>query len=546
MTAGGGVTQRMDSVGTAVPIHGTKVGRQRSLDLDAWVARLVAAQGDPRLIDDVVDGYLPSPRAVSEWVRQGRGRYTRSLVFRDELLEVLVLTWSQGSAAPIHDHAGQRCWMTVVHGALDIAAFVRTDGGRGPGPARVEPDGPLRRLQAGEVDRRDARTDLHSVRAADGCPLAISVHVYSRPLDRCLVFDPRRGAFTSRRLQYDFLGPRSRREGAPLELARTAPEGEGLFGAVRRWLRRTSEVTADLLVPAKVEDAQAQVQLREVGHRYGKVQALQDVNLNVRSGELLCLLGPSGCGKSTLLHALAGHVRPTQGVVSLDGVPVQGPGPDRLLMFQDPALFPWLTVEQNLTFVLAAQGVSRQERSPRARAMLAQVELAGFEDALPHQLSGGMKMRAALARALVVDPPVLLMDEPYGAQDAQTRLRMQVLLRDLWRKTGKTVVFVSHDVHEALFLSTRVVLLAPRPGRIVADLEVHLPHPRDPDDPALARLVSEVRHALGAAEQQRETNDADARAQSVDGYGRHRGAVGGVGGARRLGAVATAPLPAGE
>jgi len=257
-----------------------------------------------------------------------------------------------------------------------------------------------------------------------------------------------------------------------------------------------------LLRPAHVEADRAKISVSQLGHRYGnKVVALKDVDLNVRSGEFVCLLGPSGCGKSTLLYALAGQVKPTGGAVSIDGRRITGPGPDRLLMFQEAALFPWLSVRGNVTFALAARGVPRKERRARAEQYIRRVQLQGFEDALPHQLSGGMKMRASLARALSVDPAVLLMDEPFGSLDAQTRIHMQEFLQSIWMRTHKTVVFVTHDVHEALMLGTRVVLMAPRPGRIVRDLEVHLPMPRHPDDAALMEMVRHVQGLLREVEQ---------------------------------------------
>ncbi|WP_323378808.1 ABC transporter ATP-binding protein [Pyxidicoccus xibeiensis] len=252
-----------------------------------------------------------------------------------------------------------------------------------------------------------------------------------------------------------------------------------------------------LLRPAHVEANRAKISVAQLGHQYAnKVVALRDVDLNVRSGEFVCLLGPSGCGKSTLLYALAGQVTPTGGTVSIDRTPIHGPGPDRLLMFQEAALFPWLSVRGNITFALAAKGVPRSERKARADQYIRRVQLTGFEDTLPHQLSGGMKMRASLARALAMDPAVLLMDEPFGSLDAQTRIHMQELLQSIWLRTGKTVVFVTHDVHEALMLGTRVVLMAPRPGRVVRDLEVHLPMPRKPEDAGLNEMVRHVRGLL--------------------------------------------------
>jgi NitT/TauT family transport system ATP-binding protein len=257
-----------------------------------------------------------------------------------------------------------------------------------------------------------------------------------------------------------------------------------------------------LLRPAHVEPERAKISVAQLGHQYAnKVVALQNVDLNVRSGEFVCLLGPSGCGKSTLLYALAGQVTPTGGTVRIDGKAIRGPGPERLLMFQEAALFPWLTVRGNITFALGAKGVPRSERRERADMYIRRVQLTGFEDTLPHQLSGGMKMRASLARALAMDPTVLLMDEPFGSLDAQTRIHMQELLQSIWLRTGKTVVFVTHDVHEALMLGTRVVLMAPRPGRVVSDLEVHLPMPRKPEDAGLNEMVRHLRGLLRDVEE---------------------------------------------
>jgi NitT/TauT family transport system ATP-binding protein len=266
---------------------------------------------------------------------------------------------------------------------------------------------------------------------------------------------------------------------------------------IRALLQRLRPPRRLLIPAARVEDADAKLAMARVGHSYpNRVVALQDVNLNIRSGEFVCLLGPSGCGKSTLLYALAGHLVPSGGSVSIDGKPVRGPGPERLLMFQDAALFPWMTVKGNLTFALAARGLPRAEREARAQTFIDRVGLRGFEDTLPHQLSGGMKMRTSLARALAMDSAVLLMDEPFGSLDAQTRMHMHELLQSLWLGARKTVVFVTHDVHEALQLATRVVVMAPRPGRVLQDLQVQLPMPRSPDSPELAEMARHIRELL--------------------------------------------------
>jgi NitT/TauT family transport system ATP-binding protein len=250
----------------------------------------------------------------------------------------------------------------------------------------------------------------------------------------------------------------------------------------------------------------AKIAVQQLGHRYGNnVEALQNVNLDIHAGEFVCLLGPSGCGKSTLLYALAGHVSPSGGHVTIDGKPVEGPSPHRLLMYQEAALFPWLTVKQNLKFALRAKGLSMAECEQRARDYIGLVHLNGFENAFPHELSGGMKMRVSLARALGMDPSVLLMDEPFAPLDAQTRGRMHQLLQSIWLRTRKTVVFVTHDVREALVLGDRVVVMASRPGRILQDLEVRLPRPRDPDDETIVRLSRHIREALRREEASRDT-----------------------------------------
>ncbi len=266
--------------------------------------------------------------------------------------------------------------------------------------------------------------------------------------------------------------------------------------------RLTRGHAGGLLVPRRARPGRPKIDVSWVGHRFpNEVIALRDVNVSVHAGEFVCLLGPSGCGKTTLLYALAGHLQPSGGRISIDGEAVEGPGPDRLLVFQEPALFPWLSVRQNLIFPLRARGLSRSRAAARAREFIAKVHLEGFEDALPHQLSGGMRMRVQLARALAVDAAVLLMDEPFAALDSQTRGHMQQLLQAIWTRHRKTVVFVTHDVREALVLGSRVVVMAARPGRVLEDLDVNLPRPRDPDEPALVELSRRIRDELRRAEE---------------------------------------------
>jgi NitT/TauT family transport system ATP-binding protein len=274
---------------------------------------------------------------------------------------------------------------------------------------------------------------------------------------------------------------------------------------VHRVLRAgPAKAARGMLVPRRARAGRPKIAVTDVGHRFKQLVALHDVNIEVHAGEFVCLLGPSGCGKTTLLYALAGHIEPSGGRISIDGIQVKGPGPDRLLVFQEPALFPWLTVRQNLVFALRARGLSRPDANARAASFIPLVHLEGFEDALPHELSGGMRMRVQLARALAVDPAVLLMDEPFAALDAQTRSHMHQLLQRIWLRDRKTVVFVTHDVREALVLGDRVVVMAARPGRVLRDLEVRLPRPRDPDDEVLVELSRRIRAELRRAEGARE------------------------------------------
>jgi NitT/TauT family transport system ATP-binding protein len=196
------------------------------------------------------------------------------------------------------------------------------------------------------------------------------------------------------------------------------------------------------------------------------VLALEEVALEVRRREFLALLGPSGCGKSTLLYLIGGFLPTESGAIRISGRPVQGPGPDRGIVFQHFALFPWKTVRANVLYGLERQGLPREEREKRAQAYIDLVGLSGFEDSFPSQLSGGMKQRTAIARTLAIDPEILLMDEPFGALDAQTRSLMQEELLAIWRRTPKTVIFVTHDVQEAVYLADRVAVMSARPGRI--------------------------------------------------------------------------------
>ena len=235
--------------------------------------------------------------------------------------------------------------------------------------------------------------------------------------------------------------------------------------------------------------------------------ALEPTSLAVADNDFICLLGPSGCGKSTLLRIVAGLDTPTTGRVLLDGAPVTGPGADRGMVFQSYTLFPWLTVKDNICFGLREKAVPAAEQERLARHYIERVGLTGFEDHYPKMLSGGMQQRTALARALANDPKILLLDEPFGALDNQTRTLMQELLLGIWEAERKTVLFVTHDIDEAIFMANRVAVLTARPGRIKSDVAVDLPHPRhytiktSPEFSAYkARLTEEIRaEAIRAA-----------------------------------------------
>ena len=227
----------------------------------------------------------------------------------------------------------------------------------------------------------------------------------------------------------------------------------------------------------------------------GSTLALQATDLDVAENDFITILGPSGCGKSTLLRIVAGLDHPTAGEVRLDGQPIHGPGADRGMVFQSYTLFPWLNVLDNVCFGLRERGVPRAEQLDTAHAFLAKVGLKGFDQHYPKQLSGGMQQRVAIARALANGPRMLLMDEPFGALDHQTRELMQELLLGIWEAERKTVLFVTHDIDEAVFMGSRVVVMSARPGRIKLDRPVELPHPRHysvKTSPAFAALKAEL------------------------------------------------------
>ncbi|MDR9749819.1 ABC transporter ATP-binding protein [Pseudomonas sp. SZMC_28357] len=207
-------------------------------------------------------------------------------------------------------------------------------------------------------------------------------------------------------------------------------------------------------------------------------EAVQGLDCRIEPGQFVCILGPSGCGKSTLLGALAGHLNPSAGNLRVDGAAVAGPSPQRGMVFQQHTLFPWRSVRDNVAFGLKMQGIGKAERRKAADEMLALVGLEDFADRWPNQLSGGMQQRVEIARVLINRPRLLLMDEPFGALDALTRLNMQELLLDIWTQIRTTVVFVTHDIDEALFLADRLLVMSSRPGRIIEDLRLDFPRPR--------------------------------------------------------------------
>ena len=211
----------------------------------------------------------------------------------------------------------------------------------------------------------------------------------------------------------------------------------------------------------------------------GEIEALRAVDLSIGRGEFICLIGPSGCGKSTLLRMVGGFETPTAGQVLMDGAPVVGPDPERGMVFQDYGLFPWLTVRRNIGFGPAARGLPRLQVEAIVDRFIGMIGLDRFADAYPHQLSGGMKQRVAIARVLANNAAVILMDEPFGALDAMTRERLQSELLTLWEATGLTVLFVTHAIEEAILLADRIIVMSPGPGRITADVPVTLPRPRD-------------------------------------------------------------------
>lgn len=264
--------------------------------------------------------------------------------------------------------------------------------------------------------------------------------------------------------------------------------------------------------PAFQPPMPARIELREVSKtftaRHARLAAVGPISLTAQEGEFIALVGPSGCGKTTLLNLVAGFVAPSSGEITLDGARIVRPGADRVMIFQEPALFPWLDVFDNVAFGLRQRRMRRDDLGPVVRQLLAKVHLGGFERALVHELSGGMKQRVALARALALDPGVLLCDEPFGSLDALTRERLYAHFQELLGQARKTVLFVTHNTREAACLADRVAVLSSRPGQVRTVVDVALPRPRDFYDPEVSRLAGHILAELRREMDVRGSDDA--------------------------------------
>jgi len=285
--------------------------------------------------------------------------------------------------------------------------------------------------------------------------------------------------------------------------------GACLVSGASARVRSQHDVTAAPAARSSAGRAGASVALEDVSLRAGAVEILRGASLRIAAGELVCLLGPSGSGKSTILSLVAGLATPTSGRVLEGGAPVAGPGPDRAVVFQDAALFPWLTLRDNVEFPLELQKLDAGTRAARSEELLRLVHLWRFRDAYPHQLSGGMRQRGAIARALAADPAVLLMDEPFAALDAQTREILQGEVERIWSATRKTVVFVTHNVREAVRLADRIVLMGTRPGRILHEEIVDLPRPRAANDARIAALANGIARRIASEVEKVAREEAD-------------------------------------
>jgi len=263
---------------------------------------------------------------------------------------------------------------------------------------------------------------------------------------------------------------------------------------------------------------QPQIQISNVSKIFStggqEVIALDDINLDVKPGEFICLLGPSGCGKSTLLNAVAGFSLPTAGSIVVNGTSVLAPGPDRGMVFQEYALFPWMTVEKNIAFGLEIKKQSKTQIKEKVSALLEMLNLQDFRDRYPKDLSGGMRQRVAIARVLALDSPILLMDEPFGALDSLTRRNLQDELLRIWMEFKKTIIFVTHSIEESIYLADRIVVMTYRPGKIKKDVSVEIPRPRDPSSIEFNELKKEL--SLLVMEEQSRHNQQEIKLSTAD------------------------------
>lgn len=311
-----------------------------------------------------------------------------------------------------------------------------------------------------------------------------------------------------------------------------------MYAVTKGWTpasaRRAEEASSGVRITAEMpHGGRAIAGLERVSLTLGApaVAVLEDVTFSVAPGEAVCLVGPSGGGKSTILNLLAGLVVPTSGRVLWDGKRVEGPGPDRAVVFQDAALFPWLTLEQNIAFPLELAGASRDERNARTEELLRLVHLLKFRRSYPHELSGGMRQRGAIARALATKPRMVLFDEPFAALDGQMRELLQNEVERIVRATGTTMVFVTHQIDEAVRLGDRVVLIGARPGKVLGDVPIDLPRPRRTGDVGAVRLVQAIAAEIRAEVEKVAREEADGAwgtANSRDGGDPRRNLGGGI------------------